>query len=384
MSVQSLTRWLIVSLAAVEGLAATSPRSLPAQDRPPRAIESKPLEFASPFSEISQLVELADGRLLVHDAIERKLGLIDLRTGRMSEVARQGSGPLEYRSLAALLRVPGDSVLLWDWANSRVLLLAPDGKPVGTRPLADRGLRSGALVGFMPREADATGSWYGGRRQVTMGDSTAIVRIVPSSGRQDTLVMFATPQLRPKRSAENRITVLSPGLPPRGAWGVFADGRALVIHGGTYTPEIIMANGARVTAPPVPFPRIPVTDQDRARHLRDVGQQFQRMILREAGAAGREKLPRVEVEPPEAWPTHKPPILSDVVRVDSRRRAWVHVVDRNADAGERYDLLDADGRRVDAVRMPKGVRLVGMGNGVLYGAREDDDGLLWLQQYRLP
>ena len=41
-------------------------------------------------------------------------------------------------------------------------------------------------------------------------------------------------------------------------------------------------------------------------------------------------------------------------------------------------------RRIGAGRMRKGVKLVGMGNGVLYATREDADGLIWLQRYALP
>lgn len=38
----------------------------------------------------------------------------------------------------------------------------------------------------------------------------------------------------------------------------------------------------------------------------------------------------------------------------------------------------------DSIRMPQGMALVGMGDGVLYATREDADGLVYLQRYALP
>lgn len=348
-----------------------------------RAIAGRPVEFATPFSEISSLLELADGTVLVHDATERKLGVADLRTGVFREVARLGAGPLEYRAVASLVRVAGDSVLLWDPANARVLVLAPSGAPTGARIFRDRQQRRLAFGRNAPRETDAGGRWYGSFREVTTGDSTAVVRIVPAEGTQDTLARYSTPQLRPRRSSAGVVQALAPGFPPQDAWGVFPDGRVLLIHGASYTPEVIRPDGARVMAPAIAFPRLAITDDDRREHLRLVAKQLERMLGRELGPAGG-ALPRVEALAPERWQQQRAPVLGDVIRVDSRLRAWVHALDREPEAGDRYDLLDADGRRIDAIRLPRGVRLVGMGRGVLYGAREDGDGLLHLQRYPLP
>ena len=60
----------------------------------------------------------------------------------------------------------------------------------------------------------------------------------------------------------------------------------------------------------------------------------------------------------------------------------VHDVSRAS--GDRYDLLDATGRRVDAIRLPAGVKLLAMGRTVIYATREDGDGLVHLLRYPLP
>ena len=50
----------------------------------------------------------------------------------------------------------------------------------------------------------------------------------------------------------------------------------------------------------------------------------------------------------------------------------------------RFDLLDADGRLVDAVTFPEGAVMLGFGKGVVYATRKDEDDLLYLQRFRLP
>jgi hypothetical protein len=60
------------------------------------------------------------------------------------------------------------------------------------------------------------------------------------------------------------------------------------------------------------------------------------------------------------------------------------VADAATATGDRFDLLDANGRRLQAVRLPEGMRLVGMGKEVLYLTKEDEDGLLHLLRYPLP
>jgi hypothetical protein len=347
-------------------------------------IASAPLEFARPFSSISNLVELADGRVLLFDAIERKLGIADLHSGAFTEVTSQGAGPREYRVVAATHRIPGDSVLIWDPGNDRIIVLAPDGIMLGAWPVPGRDSSTSGLARMIPREVDASRRWYVPLRTVTAGDTTSLVRLDARTRQQDTLKRFATPQLRPVRSAAGVVKVRVPGFPPRDAWGVFPDGRVLFVHGATYRPEIIHADGTRTQAAPVLFTPVPVTALDRTRHLREAVVELERRLAREFAGSRGGTMPRVEAEPPDTWPAHMPPVRDPVIRVDSRQRAWVLVADPARAAGDRYDLLDANGRRVDVVRLPERVHVVGVGRGVLYAAHEDEDGLLHLRRYPLP
>lgn len=375
LSSKTLGHALVLAMAASAELAA---QSLTA-----RTLTTKPVEFAEPLSSIASLLELADGRVLLYDAIERKLGVADFARGEFEQLAQQGAGPLEYRLVSATLRIAGDSVLLWDPGNARILALSPVGAPIGAWPTSGRDARTSALARDVPREIDAAGRFYAGLRRISTGDTTTLVRITPSSGKQDTLARFATPQLRPVRSAQSVVKVIAPGFPPQDAWGVFPDGRVLFVHGSKYEPEIIRLDGTRTRAAAIPFDPIAIGSSEKDRHLREAAVELERMLRRELGR-GPGTMPRIEPEPPASWPDVKPPIRDANIRIDSRQRAWVMVHDRMDATGDRYDLVGADGRRIDAVRLPSGVRLVGMGKGVVYAVREDEDGLQHLQRYPLP
>ncbi len=359
-----------------------------AQERPARSLATSATEFAEPFSALTNIVELADGRVLVQDSREKRLGVADFATGEFRVTARQGAGPLEYGVLASVVRMPGDSAIAWDLRNSRRLTFAPDGRPTATTPVS-----GGAMMRFgqpIPEMSDASGRWYALFQGMTVGagavqtaDSFALVRITPATGRHDTLATMPVPRTAPTQRVEGRIRVQAAGFVARDAWGVFPDGSVLVVRGAGYVPEVVRPDGSRFVAVPVPYARVPVTAADRAAHLKDIEGRMGRMgamVSAELGA----KVSGVEVLPPDPWQEHHPALLDTRIPVDSRGRAWVHAIDRDRAAGERYDLLDAQGRPVDAVRLPKGMKLVAMGKGVVYLTREDEDGLLYLRRYALP
>ena len=223
-------------------------------------------------------------------------------------------------------------------------------------------------------------------RQVSTGDTSFVVRVSPGISRRDTLIGYATPRFRPTRGPAGTIRVVAAGFPPVDAWGAFPDGRVLFVHGDTYRPEIFHPNGTRTPGTAIPFTPARVTATDRAAHLRETEAELRRMVGMElaSGAKGGAPMPKIEAVEPEQWPTHLPPLRSAAILVDSRSRAWVMVHDVSRASGDRYDLLDATGRRVDAIRLPAGVKLLAMGRTVIYATREDGDGLVHLLRYPLP
>ncbi len=84
--------------------------------------------FPEPFSRIAGLRELADGRLVIADQLERHISFLDFAAGTMHEIGRRGGGPGEYETPGALLPLPDDHTLLVDMGNMRLTRITPDGE----------------------------------------------------------------------------------------------------------------------------------------------------------------------------------------------------------------------------------------------------------------
>jgi hypothetical protein len=240
-----------------------------------------------------------------------------------------------------------------------------------------------------PVAIDDRGNWYAilirfGSQRASPGGTypTALARLRPHASGGDSLATIREAKFVEAGMSNGVITNRSVGFEPTDVWGVFGDGRVLVVRSDTYTPEIVDPNGATRVAAPVSFTPVPVTASDRERNLDSLRRMY--AAARFVSRDGDQRRPQVSVNGPNVWQEHHPPVIGDAILIDTRQRAWVHVMDGRRAEGERYDLLDREGRRVDAIRLPKGTRLVAMGRDAWYGTREDEDGLVYLQRFPLP
>lgn len=379
-------RTAVVSLAL-------SMATLPATAQQPRAARVLPAlnaELEEPFSGPLQLVELRNGNVLVHDSREKRMAVADFRTQEQAEVSREGGGPTEYRSVLGLWKMPGDSVQALDLFQQRMLVLDPSGKAVATRPLPGAGDPMAMMNRPMTRHIDAQGRWYGQQIAVSfeggrmsMSDSAVLVRTVPASMKHDTLTRIPTFTTAPEFSPQ-QIRIRVPGYPPLDAWGVFPDGRVIVVRGRGYVPEIYPVGTAMQRAAALPYARLPVTAADRRTMMDSVRRAVDEGLRQASGmaGAGAANIPPIELIEPDPWQTERPPLTADVIRVDPRGRAWVPVLDRTP--GQRYDLLDAQGRILDAIKLEPGIQLLGFGTSSVYTARKDQDDLLYIRRHPLP
>src|SRR5687768_13476942 len=76
-----------------------------------------------PFSQIRGIRELSDGRVLITDWIEERVVLIDAAFARATNLGRTGAGPDEFRLPSALFPMSGDSTLLVDMGNQRLIVV---------------------------------------------------------------------------------------------------------------------------------------------------------------------------------------------------------------------------------------------------------------------
>jgi hypothetical protein len=359
------------------------------QPRAARALAAPNAELEEPWSGPLQLVELRNGNIVVHDNKEKRIAVADFRTQEQREVSREGGGPTEFRSVIGMWRTPGDSVQLLDLIQSRMLVLDPTGTARRTTLLPGAGDPMAMMNRPMTRNLDAAGRWYGQAiaisfegGKMTMSDSAVIVRTDPTTMRADSLTKIPTFTAAPEFS-QTLIRIRVPGFPPQDAWGVYPDGRVIVVRGRNYVPEFFPVGGAARRAAALPYAQMPVTAADKRMIMDSVQRAMEEGMRQAAGmGGGAGQMPRVELLEPETWQTQRPAITGDQIKIDPRGRAWVPVLDRTP--GQRYDLLDAEGRVVDAIKLPAKVNLLGFGTNSVYTARVDEDDLMYIRRHPLP
>ena len=143
------------------------------------------------FTAVGSIRELSDGRILVTDPRDLGLVIADLKTGDVKPVSRKGAGPGEYGMAAPVHAIAGDSSLMSDFMQRRVLLFDKD-KAVGTVAPDNPIIKE--TQGFI-RYADRLGNVFSvkspelpsGQTITSAKDSSAIIRVNRASGRVDTL-----------------------------------------------------------------------------------------------------------------------------------------------------------------------------------------------------
>jgi hypothetical protein len=360
------------------------------QPRASRALAAPNAEIEEPWSGPLQLVELRNGNIVVHDSKEKRLVVVDFRTQSQRDAAREGGGPTEFRSVIGMWRMPGDSVQLLDLFQSRMLILDPTGIARVTRALPGAGDPMAMMSRPMTRSLDASGRWYGEARamsfeggQLSMADTALVLRTNPRTMRADTVAKLPSFFKAPQMSAQvMRLPV--PGYPAFDAWGNYPDGRVIVVRAKGYVPEIVGLDGRVRRGASLPYARLAITAADKRQMMDSVKRSLDEGMRQAAGAGmtGGQQIPRFELVEPNPWQTEKPPFTSDRILIDPRGRAWVPVVDRTP--GQRYDLLDGEGRVVDAIKLPVKVSLLGFGAGSVYTARTDEDDLMYIRRHPLP
>src|SRR5262245_36417207 len=79
---------------------------------PTRPIGKVDVEYREPFTTVTSVRELRDGRVIVADSRDKTLQLIDLVKGSAAPVGRSGSGPAEWLNPTRLFALPGDTTMM--------------------------------------------------------------------------------------------------------------------------------------------------------------------------------------------------------------------------------------------------------------------------------
>ncbi|HSJ65502.1 MAG TPA: hypothetical protein VK922_16535 [Gemmatimonadaceae bacterium] len=387
-----------ISLVVLAGL--LSPPPALAQARLPTRTLGKPVaEFEEPFTSVGSVRELSNGRVIVSDARDRVVQMLDFASGEATQVGREGQGPGEYSFPGGVFMAPADTTLLYDPLNQRLLLIAPNGKPSGQHALRREGSGPGPNISGQLRGADARGRLYLQATGISMGpsgpqtsDSVPIVRYDRGTQASDTIafLMQAKSNTQVSGSQSNMRVMVGAANPlaPRDEWAVAPDGRVAVVRPEPYRVEWIAPNGTRTVGPAIAVPKVKVTDADKKAIERQRASGTTMIMTRNAdGPGGGSSQARTmgarDLPPLTDWPEYKPPFVGGAAVVAPNGELWVRRTLVAGDAPPLYDVFDARGQRVAHVQLPKGTRLAGFGKASVYLIRTDADDLQYLQKYAL-
>jgi len=374
--------------------------ALSAQQVPAISLGAPTARVEEPYTSISAVRELPDGRVLVVDSRDKQVQLVDFRSGRATRIGREGSGPGEYRFPSAVFPLPNHEALLADPAQLRFLRIDAAGKVVETFSYPE-----GIGPGTQPRGTDAAGRVYfegaslglpggGPDGGILVADSLPVIRWDRRTGKVDTLILVKGPQIRVGVTGEGSSRNFSVRRQPftsRDGWTVGSDGRIVVVRSDPYRVDTRAPTGERTRGAVVALRGIPVTNADKDAYLE--GLQAERRSMSVAGD-GRGSSSRTTTAPsgpqpplPSAddfdWPARMPYFDATGVQLSPTGELWSERTRARGDDIPVYDVFSTAGRLVRRVTFPARTRLVGFGDGTLYAVRTDEDDLQYLERYRV-
>jgi hypothetical protein len=354
--------------------------------------------FPEDFGTIQTVRELPDGRVLVADPLGKELYLVDMSRGTRTVVGRQGQGPQEYLQPDAVWPLPGDSTLLVDLGNGRLVVLGPDLSFGATMPIAlTDPTAGGPLILALPQGVDGQGRIYsramgGGMGGGALPDSAEVLRIDRRTREADTVGVFKLPGRTQARSggANNQsVQISNIPLSPEDAWGVSADGWVAMVRAGDYHLEWVRPDGSVVRGAPIAYEAVRIGSAEKEEWVAEQGrsgggigigieiENGRASMSFGRGLGGRQEADRY------TWPDQKPAFHSGRVPIDGQGRAWVRRHTR-AGGASTYDVFDRTAKRVGTVTLESGKRVVGFGGNSVYVIAFDEFDLNYLERYALP
>ena len=364
------------------------PASLGAQQSV--SLDSPAASYGEPFSLVGGIRELDDGRVLVSDALEEALYVLDADLGAKETVAGKGQGPDEYRQPDGLFAWPGDSTLMVDLGNGRMTIVAPDHEFGRTIPVVQQ--EAAGLQIIIPQGVDEGGRlYYQPRGDGVIRDSADIVRWIPGSdGAPEPVVRIKLRDVTERTSGGGnnlRQEVTPVPLSPEDGWAVGPDGSVVVVRSADYHVEWTRPDGAVIAGPPVPHEPVAVREADKEAWAEELAANGMMMMVTNQNGAMSASMRRGGGRTPAVdrfqWPEVKPPFAPEWVRVDPLGYAWV---ERHVPAGDRpvVDVFGPDGRHLASVTVPARSHVRAFGDGTVYLTRWDDLGFQWLERYERP
>lgn len=351
---------------------------------------TKDAEFPEGFGLLSSVRELPDGRVMVADPLGLILAILDMDSGEMELLAREGAGPDEYRQPDAVHALPGGATLLVDLGNARLTVIDSQGTFGKTIPivLAQAGGRGpGSMQMILPRTVDDQGRIYFAIRGGFGGaDSTSIGRYDRETEAVDKLARVK-PQGVERMGDSQNIQIRSLPMTAQDDWAAGPDGTIALVRSDGYYVQVIHPDGRVSTGPTVEHRLIRPRDEEKLAWL-EAGQSSGIRMSVEAGPGGQRSIsmsrggggtPDIDAY---KWPSRMPAFRAGSTLIDPHGAIWVGRTTR-ADDDSLYDIFDGEGNKIGQVTFSPNSTVIGFGAGTAYVVRTDEFGLQWLERYRV-
>ncbi len=239
-----------------------------------------------PFTSITSIRALTDGRVLINDPGARRLVLLDAALAVGTVVAdTTGGTPRAYgRTTGALFSFFGDSSLFVDESSLSMLVVDPHGVlgrtmsvPLGPAGglaylnTANYGVAFDGAGSFVSRAAGTplTPQLVPGAPPITIldGDSALILRANLSTKKVDTVAHVRGPGATRIGPSDTpgcvSVTNLADPLPMADAWTVMHDGTVAVVREYDYHIDWYAVDGTRTSTPKIQHTWLPLSDDKK-------------------------------------------------------------------------------------------------------------------------
>jgi hypothetical protein len=339
------------------------------------------------FTQIRGVRELRDGRVLLSDRTDQGIVVLDFASNRVQRVGRSGRGPEEYRLPTQLAAIAGDSTLVSDEGNQRLVVIGPDLRIHRAFTLAIPGVGTTMTARAMDRHGRyylQIPAWMSQRE--TPNDTIPVVRFDAPTRKLDTLARVRGTNWLPPGPRYGFGWVV---FGPVDNWAVGLDGRVAIVRSGDYHVEWLEPNGRVVRGAPVRTERIPVTMAERLAYVRAF---LENSVVSGRGADGGMSPIPAEMRTAErmrematrnTFAEFKPPFTDAALHIAPDGTLWV---ERSVKVGDpaRWDVFDTAARHIARVTLHAGRTLGGLGRQALYLVATDEDGVQRLERYALP
>lgn len=351
--------------------------ALAAQGAAQQKLRAANARMDAEFTRIVGIRELRDGRVLVADAGEKLLRLVDFEKNTAVQIGRAGRGPAEYATVSPLYAIGSDSTLMPDAGNGRWFVMHNEeiGRPI---PPDNPAVRARGAFKGIDRQgrvlSTTTPQVRDGIQQRGKGDSIAIVLTAVASGDADTVAKLemAAVTMQAELDKSGKITSMNIRVPALSVGEealLFPDGWIAIARLNPYRVDWRTLDRRWIRGAPLPFLTQPVDARERKAFLD-----------RRASASGR--APAAPSD--DSWPVTMPPFQPWPLLALPNGNVLILRTPTADHPGQRYDQIDRQGRLVAWLELPTTQRIAGIGVQSAYIVVTDDDGIQHLQRHPWP